>query len=255
MLEFKYGNAWSPGYQAHYYIHTYPNSKRPNELVSKPTANSCREYYIKNIRGVINRNDALTVSMRRAYALVTYGRCASSDLKSWQNNMNTHSEKSLYIINSFEKHHGWQRTKIYPAKCTNIPMPLVFFSGPKRWTMSPYLMSVWALMVRLGRNDWLPKKLLKLNHENLVRQLMIAAKIAVTGDANQLRQTLPEWNNFMFLYKDMFGDNTRKYHWSLKHLNGGNSRPEGILKLISGYTSYKSLHHKYFKLKEANKLK
>jgi hypothetical protein len=258
MLKFKFTRNWSvAGYSGFYYILTHPNKTAHDRLVNCSSNYDCREFYVRDLRQKIESGAATIPIARRAYALITTGRCHDGDLPGRQNSMDVASEKSLYIINSFEKQHKWQRTKIYPTKCENMSMPLMFFSGPKRWTMSPYLMSIWSLMIRLGRNGWLPKNLLKLNHEDLVRQLAISAKTRTNsnGDANQVSQTIREWDNFMFLYKDMFGGDTRKFHWDTEHLHGGGDRPEGILKLINGTTYYKSLHNKYFKLKEAQKLK
>jgi len=256
MLEFKFTGSWDVGYLTFQYILTYPNSKNPGRLISTHAVNSCREYYIKSLREKINSGDSYIKPGRRAYALISFGRTYEGELAARQELLNVAAEKSLYIINSFEKHHKWQLTKLYPVKCENMALSLVFFSGPRRWTMSPYLMSIWALMVRLGRNSWLPKELLKLNHEDMVKQLLARAKSNNnSGDGAQLWKTLREWDNFMFLYKDLFGSETRKYHWQLGHLNGGSDRPEGIMKLMNGTTHYKSLHRRYYKLKEVNKLK
>ena len=256
MLKFKYNGGWEVGgYRSFYYLATHPSSTESNRLVGCQGMNSCREYFVKNLRRTITSNDSFVRSARKAYVLVTFGRCYRTNFVDEKANLDLMAEKSLYIINSFEKEHKWQRTKAHAVECENMALPLVFFNGPRRWTMSPYLMSIWAQMIRLGTNSWLPKKLMKLSHEDLVRQLAIAAKSSVGTDAAQLSDTIREWDNFMFLYKEMFGSANRKYHWRRSHLHGGNDRPEGIQKLLNGTTYYKSLHQKYYKLKEANKLK
>jgi hypothetical protein len=257
MFEFHYSNPYgwdcssSIGF---YYIRTRPQERSKNKLISVSGVNTCREYFIKGIREQINNaKGAHPLFVKRAYALISVGRAHKSNAVSWQTLLNGYSEKSLYIINSFEKEHGWPLTKIYPVKCTNEGwhLPLIFFSGPKRWTRSPYLMSIWTLMIRLGRNQWLPKNLMELGHEDLIRQLLITGK-GSTGDGFQIGKTMRSWDLFMDSYKELFGDQTRKEHWSVTPLNGFSHRPEGILKLITGTTHHLELKQKWQKIvKEA----
>jgi len=256
MLEYAYpGSSWSAsGYFGIRYIHTYPNSKDPNKLASHGSPNDCREFFVKSYREKIEGKDARTIWARRAYCLFTYGRPEPRLLKSWTTQLMEDAEKSTYITNSFEKAHGWPLTKVYQVNCTNMRMPLVFFVGPRKWTTSPYLLSIWSLTIRLGRNNWLPNKLLTLNHENLVRQLAISSASADGGDAYQLN-TIRQWDSFLTLYKDLFSGNTRRYHWDTDHLNGQNDRPEGIMMLLDGSTGYKNLNAEYYRLKKEKKLK
>lgn len=258
MLKFNYsGKMSNTHYEALYYIHTYQLATDPTALRSVRDTHSCREFFVKSYRDAITgTKDPQTIRARKANALLTLGMPFSSMYDSWNTRLKETSEKSLYIVNSFEKEHKWPLTKLYLVKCENQKVPMVFFSGPRKWTMSPYLMSIWALGIRLGKNNWMPKKLLTLDHENLVRQLVIAANSnSGSGDANQVLCTIREWDPFMTLYPDLFSGETRRYHWSKKHLNGKNDRPEGIRKLIDGTTGYKKLREKYFELKEAKKLK
>ena len=257
MLEYTYpgSNGWTAsGYYGVRYIHTCPSAKDPSKLIPHGSPNDCREFYVRSYRERIEEKDAFTIWARKAYCLFTYGKPELRYFDAWATQLQTDAEKSVYITNSFEKAHGWPLTKIYPVKCTNVNMPFVFFVGCRKWTTSPYLMSIWSLTIRLGRNSWLPKKLLTLNHENLVRQILIAAKSADGGDSHQVH-TMGSWNSFLTLYKDLFAGNTRKYHWDKDHLNGVNDRPEGIMKLIDGTTGYKTLNAKYYKLKKEKKLK
>jgi len=256
MLEFEYSGSWNNnGYSGHYYINTYPLEGEPNKLKSSGSVNNCREFYVRSLRHTINGSNSVIPQVRRAYALTTQGYCTRGGLEKAQELMMEAAEKSVYIINSFEKEHKWPLTKIYPVRCTNITIPLVFFSGPRKWTTSPYLMSIWSLMIRLGHAKFMPKKLLTFDHETLVKQLIISARRNNTLDANQLRQTLLEWDNFMYLYKDLFGQNSRRYHWDKGHINGFNDRPEGILMLIKGTSGYKALTKRFFELKREKDLK
>ncbi len=246
MLKFNYPGHWDGvNYKGMYYIHTYPLETAKNELKSVKEVNSCREFFVRSYRHMIAKHDSFTIWARKAYALYSIGRPNEHLFDNWQSDLESASEKGLYIMNSFEKEHKWPRTKLYQVECINKRIPMVFFAGSRRWTTSPYLMSIWSLCVRLGQNNWLPKKLMTLNHENLVRQLAIASKSGRNEDATQLSKTVRHWDSFMTLYPDLFADQNRKYHWDVSHLNGGNDRPEGIYKLIAGTTRYEDLYNKY----------
>ena len=256
MLEFKLSGTWGNSYLGTYFISTHPKKNSKNELCATSTVNTCREFFIRSLRAKINNGDGFVKEARKAYGLITSGRYNSEmRVKTAQKALMTASEKGLYIINSFEKYHKWPLTKIYPVKCTNYYLPLVFFAGPRKWTTSPYLMSIWALLLRVGKGNYLPEKLLTLNHEDLVRQLAISCKTSKCNDANQISATLREWDPFLSLYKDLFGGNTRKYHWQLNHLNGHNDRPEGIMKLMNRTSGYKDLYTRYYNLKKEKGLK
>ena len=178
--------------------------------------------------------------------MISYGKPRSPDLKDLNDILLKESQKSLYIINSFEKIHKWPLTKLYPVKCLSNRVSLVFFSGSRKWTMSPYLMSIWSLCIRLGRNKWLPKGVLTLNHSNLIRQLLIKARSAGSNmDAYQILHTMREWDTFMSLYHKLFAGVDRKEHWNTDHLHGRADRPEGIKRLMDGSTNYKELYEEY----------
>ena len=249
MLEFFFRTNWERGGYRHlFYIASYPDPKQSDQLVDHLGMYDCREYLIRKYRNIITNSETSDLSVKKAYALLTYGYPEAAEFDKSNAKLQEDSQKGLYIVNSFEKAHKWPLTKLYSVKCKNIKMPLVFFAGPRKWTMSPYLLSIWTLCIRLGKNDWLPKKLLTLSHENLIRQLCISAKDSKFNDSMQLYTTIKKWDVFMDLYHKLFGGVDRKDPWSMTHLNGGNDRPEGIMKLMNGTTRYTELYKKYFEL-------
>jgi len=249
MLKFQFGSNWNSNrYWSHYYIITYPDGRGASRLVTQEATNDCREFFVKLYREKINKYGGFTSWARKAYALTTPGGCQSSAFDSWNTQFQSYAEKGLHILNSFEKAHKWPLTKLYRVDARNRngqPFPAVFWAGPRKWTTSPYLMSIWSLCIRLGRNSWLPKKLMTLSHDNMVREIAITGRCQDgCGDSHQV-STIREWDAFMALYKDLFGDNSRKYHWDTERLPmGRNDRPEGIMKLLDGTTGYKKLNKK-----------
>jgi hypothetical protein len=259
MLTYRYPGSWSSdGYRSLCYINTYPNPKEPGKLAEVGSLHSCREFFVRTCREKINENGGFTPWVRKAYCLLSYGKPQRlSMVKSWNDILESDVEKGVYITNSFEKAHGWPLTKMYQVETSSHnggQSTGVFIVGPRKWTTSPYLMSIWSLTIRLGRNGWLPRKLLTLDHENLVRQVAIAAAAISGGDGHQLC-TIREWDTFLTLYKDLFGGISRKYHWNKTHMHGVNDRPEGIMKLMKGGTGYKALADRYAMLKKERKLK
>lgn len=255
MFEFPWNSHTEPTvYKGYFYIHAFPERPGSNELICNGSLYGCREYFVMEYRRRIKASKHNFRGGRKAYALVTFGINSNEE---WVSDLQRCSEQSLYIVNSFEKAHGWPLTKLYVPKCTNRKMSAMFFVGPRKWTTSPYLLSIWTLAIRLGRGGWLPKKLFELDHKELVTKLYnySANSTAKHGDARQLKRTVKEWDLFMSLYEDLFSDQTRKYHWENNHV-GRNYiiRAEGIIKLISGTTGYDELYDKYFKLREAKKL-
>jgi len=251
MLEFEYEGNWERSdYAGYYYIITHPDPKNIHKLVTAYSVNSCREYFIRNYRRKITTDDILSPGVKKAYALISYGMAGDDRFVEWNAKIQDESQKGLYIINSFERAHKWPLTKLYPVKGINICMPLVFFTGARKWTMSPYLMSIWSLCIRLGKNKWLPKRLLTLDHENLIRQLSISVKTspACNYDSREVSYTLKKWDTFMSLYSKLFAGVDRKDHWSIAHLKGFSGTSEGIRKLMDGSTSYTKLYNKYIKL-------
>lgn len=251
MLKLKFeGTHGCPGYKSFVYIHTFPDHR--GWLTTQSSVHSCREFFIKSYRDKITKDSSSTPWAKRAYALVAFGMARLNNFNGWEKQLRQNSEKGLYILNSFERSHKWPLTKLYPVECKN--MPCVFFSGSRKWTMSPYLMSIWSMGIRMGRNQWLPEDLLTLDHKKLVAAMIRNMTGKSNADALQLRHSIKEWNCFMALYPDLFKGNTRKYHWNTNHLSQ-DDRPEGIKRLMTGATSYKKLHKRYFELKEARKLK
>jgi len=256
MFTFNHSRGWdSSNYKGKFYIHTYPLATKKDELRSNDVVDSCREFFVRSYRKKINKEDSFTLWARKAYALFSFGRPKGNMFKNWQLDLKNGSEKGLYIMNSFEKEHKWPQTKLYQVKCTDRNITMIFFIGPRKWTTSPYLMSIWSLCVRIGHNSWLPMQLMNLDHENLVRQLAITSKTGENSDANQLSKTIKHWDPFMSLYSDLFSGQNRKYHWDISHLKGFSDRPEGIIKLVDGTTHYKALYKKYNDLRERKKTK
>ncbi len=254
MLKFTFKGHWdTASYASYYYMSVYPNPTASDQLSDSWAVNSCREFFVRTYRTIINGNNVDSNMAKKAYVLISYGVPNKFEFDEWCIRINEESQKGLFILNSFEKAHKWPLTKLYPVKCTNRDIPFVFFAGPRKWTMSPYLMSIWSLCIRLGRNEWLPKNLLTLDHENLVRQLSISAKSSTKHDAREVSYTMRKWDTFMSLYSKLFAGIDRKNHWSTTHLNGYGDRPEGIHKFLSGTSNYIELYKKYCELRKEPK--
>jgi hypothetical protein len=262
MFTYSHQSAWeNSNYQSFVFLKTFPVTRK--KLATTNSVHTCREYFVLSWRngGIAGKAGLDRDQFRKAYALVTPGNPMSELASSWKVTFEKQMAKSLYIITSLEKKHKWPLTRMYPVKSTGpmitLNMPLMFFQGSRKWTMSPYLMSLWTLMIRMGRNanGWLPDKVMKLKHDEMIAYIADRAKTTALriGDATQTEKTIGHWDAFMSLYHPLFGNIPRHEHWSNKPLNGHNARPEGIVKLVTKQTFHKELCQKYFTLlKERN---
>ena len=239
------------------FLHVTPSGVDGNLKRTCREYNTCREYFNVCMRNKYITNGHKGIDTSRAYVVYTHGRVHKSEAKGSQQRMLNVATKSLKIINAFERKHKWYPlTKIYPVDDDqgNIYVPSAFFLGPAKWTMSPYLFSLYTLMIRLGKNDWIDDKVSDLcnDHEKLVNKLyrLGYARRGQGGDALQLYRTVRIWDILMSNYKELFGNRTRAYNWSLDRLvNSDYHRTEGIMRLAMGSTGERGLHDKVQALK------
>ena len=254
MFSFRYTGHWeATPYEGFNYLVTYPEDK--TALASTSGVNSCREYFIKRIRGIIQKSDADDPRVAKAYALVSSGRPYDQFFDDRVAKFDKEMKLSLQIINSFEKAHKWPLTRLYPVKSVGPrKIPFMFFIGHRKWTMNAYYMSMWTLMIRMGRLENFPTKILGMKHDRMVEELFKKSKNG-SGDWYQVYYTIRRWDEFMSFYHGLSKGRSRKWFWSQARLGHGNSRPEGIQKMVSGTTYFKELRNEYIELRRINKTK
>lgn len=66
-------------------------------------------------------------------------------------------ERGVRIVNFFERKMGWRLSEISKARDKNIPSHCYIYVllGPKQWMTSPHMVSLYTLLIRVGRfNDF-----------------------------------------------------------------------------------------------------
>ena len=115
MLKYKFPGNWdTSNYRGLYYIHTYPDESNPGCLMSKSGVDTCREFYVRRYRGIINEQDGFTPWARKAYCLLSYGYPQRSEFNAWNTELQEAAEKGLVTLKG-HRSVGGMRASIYNA--------------------------------------------------------------------------------------------------------------------------------------------
>lgn len=238
------------------FLHATPSDVEGKLVRTCRDHSTCREFFTICMRKKYTATSHKKISTSRAHVVYTFGRFRKIDEKSsWLRMLGT-AAKSLKVINAFERKYKWYPlTKVYPVDDDrdSVCVPAVFFLGPGKWTMSPYLFSLYTLMIRTGRNDWLSDRALDFCNDPDVftKKLYNLARIhhGSGGDALQIYKTIKIWDILMANYKELFSNTSRVYNWSVKRLSSPDyARVEGIQKLAVGTSQETELCGKVRKL-------
>jgi hypothetical protein len=216
---------------------------------------SCRETFCAGIRRKYNietqysppQEICATINTSKFYVLITFGKKNNSVTKkqAWDKILGV-TTKSLKIINSFERHYKWplSKIKLVDSDQQSVCIPSTLFVGNRKWGASPYLVSFYLLLTRLGRYPWITDDVVNEDsHNKLVNKLeklcdSIQNKCV---DAMHISRSLNMAKTLMADYDRLFKGKPNKYHWSIDRINVGNGYSEGIRTLAEGKTHHKEL--------------
>lgn len=193
-------------------------------FVKERTWNTCREYLTNDLRGMPTRQ------VRQVQLLTC---CATRGEKAVEE-FNSHIEHGAKLINHFESHYGWPLTRVYRTSYG----PVLYIVGSKKWTKSPYLFSMYTLMLRSGRCAKV--RSIELSPDKTPAEVCeeIYKKLYRTGNSNesQIKKTVRYWCFVMEKYRQLFcgKPKSRVWNWSSTMVKDNFSRPEGIRKLCEG---------------------
>ena len=229
-----------------------------NDLeIVKNTSTSCRETFISYIRRKYNPNtptNCRSINTRRLYVLATLGASYIKDSKKAWNNLFQKTERSLKLVNSFERYYKWPLSKVLYVDDTRKTWctPSSLFIGTRKWATSPYLISAYLLFLRAGTRVWLKDSVInESDHNKLITKLINNSNKykGVQVDAEHIYNSIKMINILMANHTELFSDKPKGYHWSMERLQVGvPSYTEGIRKLADGKTGYKELYKKCKKL-------
>lgn len=219
---------------------------------------SCRETFCAGLRHKQNNsrqgNGFSKINTNRLYVLISFGKPhPGGESKYWD--ILDVMAKSLKIVNSFERYYNWPLSKVrlVDNKHKSAKIPSVLFVGNRKWGISPYLVSFYLLLLRLGKYSWLTDTITnEINHKKLVAKLRNVCSAKKNGfiDAKHINTSISMANILMRNYDELFKGKSKKYHWSTDRIPGSSGYTEGISKLSKGTTNYKELYNKCMELKK-----
>jgi len=189
------------------------------------------------------------INTDRLYVLISFGK-PRSDKEYWY--ILRKMTKSLKIVNSFERHYKWPLSKIRRVddKRKSIT-PSILFIGNRKWGISPYLVSFYILLLRLGKYQWVTDNIVnETDHKKLIVKLKKICSVNKhdSRDAMHIHTSISMANILMHNYDELFKGKPKKYHWNTDKLNGNSGSTEGIRLLAEGKTCYKALYKRCKKL-------
>ncbi|TET59663.1 MAG: hypothetical protein E3J47_08245 [Candidatus Stahlbacteria bacterium] len=235
-------------YNGYYMLHVDNNLN-----VAGGRFTGCRETFCANIRhkhnGTRSGEGFSEINTNRLYVLITFGGRTSDT------GLLDKMTRSLKLVNSFERYHKWPLSKIKPAndKRKSVDIPSVLFIANRKWGVSPYLVSLYTLLIRLGKYPWLTDTIVnEADHKTIVAKLkkVCSAKRNTFNDAMHIHKSINMANILISNYDELFKGKSKRYHWSTGKLNSSLYYNEGISLLAADQSKYKKLQKKCLELKK-----
>lgn len=250
-------------YETFRFMHVAPTSPGSN-LDLKPVENtggrghhSCREFFINSMRYKYTQNKNREIFTGRTYILVGFGEVRyEKDVKARYNTMKRRFHKSLNIINCLEREYAWPMSKIFLVKNSKTThyIPSVLFVGSGRWNTSPYMLSLYTLLIRGCSNSWVPaaKKTWPETRDAICKEAT-----SYKNDGNKILRTINYWHCFVKHHSRMWAGYPKKWWWANTRLADPCCyTPEGIHKLCTGTSKHNVALKRFTQIKiEEGKLK
>lgn len=208
---------------------------------------TCREGLLSKIS-----SDTDNINTDKAYMLLKWEAGSKNALEAediTKNNLSNQKwiETSLKLLHLYEKIAGWPLTKMYRVKTDNGDNTKLYYCiSSRRWIKAPYLMSLYVLLVRIGRFDYLYNFKTEENLAEIVSKLSIGNN---STDERYIKETFQYWRTIVTKYGDLFRKKKIEYYWSKERLTeDAYVGYEGISYLSSGSTYNKTLYDKFIKL-------
>jgi hypothetical protein len=245
------------------FIHVRPAKNDSRRMVCAGRTNySCREFFIRQMRAKFAGEcgywgNGSEIDSSKVYVGAACERFNTPDhIEVGLERIRAEMEKSLAILNSLESEYGWPKTRLFllfPTSPRNI-VPGCLFVGDRRWNRSPYLMSLYTLIIRLGHWDWCPSNLEGKPWPQVRKALKKALRGRAGSDRNFVRHSVDHWHLLLENFKHLFGYKGRAYQWSSDRLSRPEySTTEGVHKLTTGTAYHERLVTKFNKLKRGIK--
>ena len=120
--------------------------------------------------------------------------------------------RSLKILNLMEEKHGWTRSRMSYVDLPIIPGTAfgfgAYFTSDSKWMKSPYMLSLYLLLIRIAREPWTALEGTLKDYESFVTT---AASFRASGQTDQshLKRCVGYFPVLFGRYKDLFGSSMK----------------------------------------------
>lgn len=257
-LKYKLGGVNLPSASS-YFSFSFGIAPAPGKDAITPLGSyhSCREGLISDVRSHITGSGKkmLTDKMRMIFKWHLSDKNLTRDNAEHREWLN----RGLNILHAYEKLAGWPLTKVFEMHTDRDFIKAYYFLSSRRWIKASYLVSLYVLMVRLGKNSALTGFKNSAGFEKLVNGLIEKysktdggwkqTPTSFNSDVGWLKSTLPYWGVILKGYSEMFRKMKITHYWSEQRLtNEHGQSAEGIDYLCGGSTSYKEARKKLLEL-------
>jgi hypothetical protein len=161
-------------------------------------------------------------------------------------------ENSVRLLHLYERIAGWPLTKTYKVKTDKDNIKLYYFLSSRRWIKAPYLMSLYILLIRIGKLEYLDDFKTYDDLTEIVNKLSAGKQAQQAGcdnDERYITNTFPYWKTIAENYGELFRKKKIEYYWSKERLTTDSYVGyEGIDYLSSGNTHNSTLYKRFMEL-------
>lgn len=161
-------------------------------------------------------------------------------------------EHSLKLLHHYEAMVGKSKSTLVKIADPLVKSPRWLFIGPAFWMKTPYLVSMYTFLIRLGH-----KRIKFEDNDSLVKQLDAISKSPSVTNDNDLKYLKSCWNKLDFVIKNrktLFGTKFDPFYSKPGISIGRFHDASGIVSLCKGMTANTELNTKFIQLCKDNKL-
>lgn len=245
------------GYTDRFYICHAFLDKKTSKVDMLAAWHTCREFVTKDYRTLVSRTLGKNPTLSKdACILVSMGTVSvgSAALSSYKNRFDLIVNFGIKLANLYERRVGWRFTRAYLIPEESSPSRTYLIIGCPKWTASPYLFSMWTLMLRAG----ISKKIYNafsqgfyngdssINSVELtLRTILSNGQGARTSHEGQIYYTNPYWLFIMRNYREFLSKFSRKEHWDSSSMVSDYVRAEGLYRLVTGKSNFWDMRYHF----------
>ena len=212
---------------------------------------SCREALCEDFRD--SEENGYPKIAKDKMRLIVYTRGPINSTKQRRKDFYDKTERrvacGVKILNVFEREVGWPLTRMYKLKA-DLPNRNVFFYvvGNYRWVKSPHLISLFTLLIRLGKSE-----ITGFRSYNTLVEKLTDPRGGGGSDKNFFRKYHERWLLILQNYNQLFGKRSLEDLYAPAETYGNGYFNDGINSLCDCDTLDVKLRKAFSKLLESKK--